>query len=99
MNLPSIHLARPRMKSGKIFVTPAALTALQTAGVSLFVPLLRHLRCDWGDISESDRRQNELALTAGLRILSNYALPKGGSVWIITEWDRSATTILLPDDY
>jgi hypothetical protein len=54
---------------------------------------------DWGDISESDRQQNELALTAGLRILSSYALPNGDRVWLITEWDRSATTILLPDDY
>ncbi len=99
MNLPSIHLARPRLKPGKIFVTPAALTALQSVGISLFEPLLRHIRGDWGDISESDRQQNELALTAGLCILSSYALPNGERVWLITEWDRSATTILLPDDY
>ncbi|MGF6997259.1 hypothetical protein [Paraburkholderia sp. GAS32] len=99
MNLPSIHLARPRLKPGKIFVTPAALKALQSAGISLFDPLLRHIRGDWGDIPESDRQQNELALTAGLRILSSYALPNGRRVWLITEWDRSATTILLPDDY
>jgi hypothetical protein len=99
MNLPSINNAGPRLKLGRIFVTPAALVVLQTADVSVFDLLLRHVRGDWGDISESDRRQNELSVTAGLRVLSSYTLPNRGTVWLITEWDRSATTILLPDDY
>ena len=99
MNLPSIYPARPRLKLGRIFVTPAALAVLQATDVSIFDLLLRHLRGDWGDVSESDRRQNELSVTAGLRVLSSYMLPNGRTVWPITEWDRSATTILLPDDY
>jgi len=99
MNLPSIHHARPRLKLGRIFVTPAALAVLQATDVSIFDLLLRHLRGDWGDISETDRQQNELSLTAGLRILSSYPLRSDCKVWVITEWDRSATTVLLPGDY
>ncbi|MGB8417661.1 hypothetical protein [Paraburkholderia sp.] len=99
MNLPSTTLTGPRLKLGRIFVTPAALTLLQSVEVSGFDLLLRHVRGDWGDISESDRQQNELSLTAGLRVLSSYTLPRAKKVWVITEWDRSSTTILLPDDY
>ncbi len=61
--------------------------------------LKRHSRGDWGNIDDDDNKENELSLTAGFRLLSVYeagGLPK---IWIITEADRSATTILFPDDY
>ncbi len=99
MNLPSPHQAGPRFKPGRIFLTPAALQLLQATGIPFIDLLIRHIRGDWGDISESDRQQNELSLSAGLRLLSSYALPHGERIWIITEWDRTSTTILLPDDY
>lgn len=90
---------RPRFRPGRIFVTPAALEVLRTVGVSPVVLLLRHLSGDWGNLSDSDCQQNELSVDAGLRLLSSYALPVGHTVWVITEWDRSVTTILLPNDY
>lgn len=99
MNLPSIHHPGPRFKLGRIFATPAALLACDTSGVTMFDLLLRHLRGDWGDLPESDRQQNEHALEVGLSLLSSYTLPGGQVVWIITEWDRTITTLLLLSDY
>ena len=61
--------------------------------------LKRHAKGDWGDLCEADKQENELSLKVGLRILSAYekeGLPK---IWIITEADRSATTILFPGEY
>ena len=61
--------------------------------------LTRHRRGDWGNLTDEDKQENELSLKAGYRILSAYeskGLPK---IWIITEADRSATTILFPDEY
>jgi len=99
MNLPSSHSAGPRFRPGRIFITPSALAVLQKSDLSILDLLLRHLRGDWGDISDEDRKQNDLSVIAGLRLLSSYPLPGGGKVWLITERDRSGTTILLPGDY
>ncbi|MGO4281546.1 hypothetical protein [Cupriavidus sp. RAF20_2] len=90
---------RPRLPLGRLLATPAAFNALQTAGVSIFALVNRHARGDWGDVSDEDRQHNDLAAIAGQRVLSDYPLPDGQKVWIITEWDRSATTVLLPEDY
>jgi hypothetical protein len=90
---------RARLTLGRLLATPAALEALRAANLSVSDLLARHLNGDWGDLREEDRRQNDLALETGLRILSSYALPGNAKVWVITEWDRSATTILSPDDY
>ncbi|CAJ3526063.1 MULTISPECIES: hypothetical protein [Burkholderia] len=99
MNQPSVQPAGPRFKLGRIFATPAALEAIADAHTSIIDLLIRHIRGDWGDLSESDRQQNELSIDAGLRLLSSYVLPGGQTVWVITEWDRSSTTFLLPGDY
>lgn len=99
VNQPSVQPAGPRFKLGRIFATPAALEAIADAHVSIIDLLIRHMRGDWGDLSESDRQQNELSIDAGLRLLSSYVLPGGQTVWVITEWDRSSTTFLLPGDY
>ncbi|HDR8993799.1 hypothetical protein [Burkholderia cepacia] len=99
MNLPSTHPATPRFTLGRILATPAAVDVLNHAQVSIIDLLVRHVRGDWGDLSESDRQQNELSVEVGLRILSSYVLPNGQTIWVITEWDRSATTFLLPGDY
>lgn len=62
--------------------------------------LQRHLRGDWGELDEEDVLQNRLSIEHGMRILSAYILPTTGvKVWVITEADRSVTTLLLPEEY
>jgi hypothetical protein len=79
--------------------TPGALDALKEASVGFIPYVIRHLAGDWGDISKKDAAENELSLKEGFRLLSAYGLPTGCKIWIITEADRSATTILLPEEY
>jgi len=75
------------------------LAALQEAGQQPGEFISRHIVGDWGDLSEADRKENHFSLEKGLRILSNYGTATGGRIWIITEADRSATTLLLPEEY
>jgi hypothetical protein len=83
---------------GRIVATPGALEVLAEAGEDPLVLLARHTSGDWGDLDAQDLRENERSLKHGWRILSSY--PVGGkTVWIITEADRSVTTILLPEEY
>lgn len=84
-------------KSGQVVVTPGAMN-LRVQGISLFTYLKRHLTGDWGDLSERDKEENQFSLHRNLRLLSSYNTPLG-KLWIITEADRSSTTILLPDEY
>jgi hypothetical protein len=83
---------------GRVVATLGALRLLEVAGGHAFELLARHATGDWGDLCAFDRRQNEIALREGYRIFSSYKVP-AGRVWIITEADRSITTILLPEDY
>lgn len=99
MELPLPVLARPRLPLGQLMATPAAVAALCAAGVSIFKLLNRHTRGNWGDLSPEDLALNNLAAIAGQRVLSSYLLGNGRKVWVITEWDRSATTVLLPEEY
>ena len=83
---------------GRVVATPGALKVLVEAGEDPLSLLSRHCSGDWGELDHQDRRENELSLKNGYRILSSY--PVGGEkVWIITEADRSVTTILLPEEY
>lgn len=61
--------------------------------------LERHLAGDWGDVCDEDRVANELAIKEGDRLLSVYTKEGLPKIWIITEWDRSATTVLFPEEY
>ena len=89
-----------RFRCGQLVATPAALEALRVAGQSESAFLRRHVSGDWGDALEAeDLRANEQALCDGDRLFSAYWLSTGEKLWIITEWDRSSTTILLPGDY
>ena len=64
------------------------------------VPYLkRHLDGDWGDLCDDDRRSNDAALKSGDRLFSSYQVTRDLKLWIITEWDRSVTTLLLPSEY
>lgn len=84
---------------GRVVATPAALAVLGAADILASDLLLRHQTGDWGDLDEEDRLQNDNALQFGGRLLSSYRLRTGKTVWIITEHDRSITTVLLPEDY
>ena len=85
---------------GQIVATPGALAALEKAGQTPLDFLSRHVRGDWGELDEQDRKENELSLKRGFRLLSSYRLSSGDTkVWVITEADRSVTTLLLPDEY
>lgn len=88
---------KPKFSLGKLYATPGALEALHAAGHPLTVA--RHAQGDWGDLGPEDRAANDEALRTGGRIFSSYDLPGGGRVWVITEADRSSTTVLLPDEY
>jgi len=83
---------------GRVVATPGALELLLEAGGCPFDLLARHEKGDWGELCTFDRRQNEIALRDGYRVLSSYDV-LAGRVWIITEADRSVTTILLPEEY
>jgi hypothetical protein len=88
-----------RFPPGRIVATPGALAALEEAGASPGIFLKRHLTGDWGEVDDHDRRENELSVVQGFRLLSAYTLSNGTKLWIITEADRSATTLLLPSEY
>ena len=82
---------------GQIVITPAARDQLNPEDVTL--GLARHARGDWGDCGEADAQENDLSLKEGFRLLSVYHDRNQAKFWIITEADRSVTTILLPSDY
>ena len=82
---------------GRTMATPTALTLLSPADI--FLALSRHLRGDWGELSDDDRQENELSLREGFRLLSVYRSSKGIRFWVITEADRSSTLVLMPEDY
>jgi hypothetical protein len=84
---------------GRILITPGAAEAFEESGQMPNEFLNRHARGDWGDLSEDDRLENEFSVIEGLRILSAYRTTMDVTVWVITEADRSRTTILLPDEY
>ena len=89
-----------RFALGQTFITPGAEEALLIAGQTAIEFLRRHMSCDWGsELSEEDVQENELSLKEGFRLLSAYRTGKGQKLWIITEADRSATTVLTPDEY
>ena len=83
---------------GRIGATPGALQVLTEAGEDLRLLLARHASGDWGELDEDDRRENKLSLNHGWRVLISYSVG-GNTVWVITEADRSVTTILLPEEY
>jgi hypothetical protein len=90
---------QPRFPLGQLVATPGALAALAESGHSPLEFVRRHQQGDWGEVPEEDRQENEYSVTHGFRLLSAYTLRTGIRMWIITEADRSATTILLPSEY
>jgi hypothetical protein len=96
-------VAPPRIYSkfplGQVVATPGALAALQAVDEEALTYLRRHAQGDWGNLDAEDIAENEFSLSTGFRLLSAYTLKDGTHIWVITEADRSATTVLLPAEY
>lgn len=88
-----------RFPLGQTLSTPGALAALEEAQVRAIDLFARHEVGDWGEMPAEDAAENERSVNGGGRLVSAYTLTTGVKVWVITEGDRSATTILLPSEY
>ena len=82
---------------GQTVITRNAHSQLHPEDV--FLSLRRHAARDWGDVCAADKTENDLSLKEGFRLLSSYKDRNGTKFWVITEGDRSVTTVLLPEDY
>ena len=89
----------PKFSLGQVVATPGALEALEEAGQSPDDFLSRHIRGEWGEVSQDDKQANDDALVNGDRVLSAYRTLRNVRIWIITEADRSSTCVLLPSEY
>ena len=94
-SLPTI----PLFPAGRLVATPGALALLEQVNKSPLEFLSRHLHGDWGDLCQEDKTENELSLKYGFRLLSSYQVTDTETLWVITEADRSVTTLLLPGEY
>lgn len=92
-----IRFKEPQFELGQLCATPNALSQLNQRDID--VALSRHLRCDWGEVCKDDWKANDQALLEDTRLFSVYKADCGEKFWIITEADRSVTTILMPEDY
>ena len=88
-----------RFPLGRVVATPGALRALEKAEQLPAEFLDRHVNGDWGDVTDADKQENEGAVEQGFRILSAYTTSAGDGIWVLTEADRSVTSILLPSEY
>jgi len=95
MNVEAYSIAKFRL--GRIVSTPNALSQLTKDDI--LIGIRRHQAGDWGDVSAQDREANDRALVHRTRLLSAYHAANGTKFWLITDADRSATTVLLPEDY
>ncbi len=86
-----------KFSMGRMVVTSNALASLALEDINL--GLVRHSRCDWGDVCEEDRKVNERGVLEEGMILSSYQSAKGVRFWVITDPGHEVTTVLLPEDY
>lgn len=89
----------PLFPAGQIAATPGVLALLEQVNKSPLEFLSRDLRGDWGDLCQEDKTENELSLKYGFRLMSSYRVTDTEKLWVITEADRSLTTLLLPAEY
>jgi hypothetical protein len=89
-----------RFSLGTIVMTRGIANLVEAGQLNIISLLARHVTGDWGDLDPEDKKSNDAAVKIGDRILSSFCISASiGKVWIITEWDRSYTTVLLPDEY
>lgn len=86
-----------RFPLGQLFATPGVLAEVSAMDISS--ALARHAMADWGELTQDDIDENNRALKEGSRLFSAYCSTSRVKFWIITEWDRSVTTVLLPSEY
>jgi hypothetical protein len=89
----------PKFSLGRIVATPGALKTFEEANQNPFEFIERHQTGDWGELCEEDKRENEFSVRNGFRILSAYRTRNDVKIWVITEADRSVTTLLRPHEY
>ena len=95
--MPHVCVTTPKFPLGQTVITANAKVVLPELDVVL--ALQRHHSGDWGDVDDHDRQMNKDALRSGYRLVSIYQSVRGQKFYIITEWDRSVTTVLMPEDY
>ena len=88
-----------RFPLGRVVATPGALRGLEKAKQLPAAFLDRHVNGDWGDVPDADKHENEVSVEQGFCILSAYTTSAGDRIWVLTDADRSVTTILLPHEY
>ena len=88
-----------KFPAGVSYITPGAEQAIADSGEQVLPYLCAHVAGNWGYVSEADGKHNDEAVKTGGRIHSVYRTKKDKTIWVITEADRSATTILLPEEY
>ncbi|EOE7418613.1 hypothetical protein ACKTMX_006263 [Pseudomonas aeruginosa] len=98
--LPISQTPSRRFAPGQVVMTIGVDDLVQQGRLNPIPYLRRHLNGDWGDLDDYDRRQNDAALKSGEdRLFSSYQVAPSLQLWIITEWDHSVTTLLLPSEY
>ena len=90
---------KPLFGLGQVVITPGAADFCIQRELNAAEFVTRHVTGDFGDMDPEDLEANRNAVKYGDRVFSSYTMEKGGKLWVITEWDRSATTILLPSEY
>ena len=93
------HPDTPLFPVGRLLATPGAVRVLYKLQRTPSEFICRHLQGDWGELDAADIQANQKALVLGKRLLSSYDIGSNQKLWIITEADRSATTLLLPQEY
>lgn len=100
-----MNSVKPKFNLGQVVITQGALAALNASNQTALPFLQRHQSGDWGEVCEEDKKLNDESIAhegnedKQQRVLSCYRTSKNERLWIITEWDRSVTTILLPEEY
>ncbi|MFZ6689301.1 hypothetical protein ACO0K0_16275 [Undibacterium sp. SXout11W] len=84
---------------GQVLTTRGAFDKMTELGISAKDLIFRHVTGDWGDLCESDQQENVKAIHSEAQVFSSYIISTDIKIWIITEADRSSTTLLLPDEY
>ena len=97
--IPNGHPDEPLFRLGTLVATPGALALLSEFSLAPIDFLIRHRQGDWGDLVEHDIEANRVALRCSRRLLSSYRISADRTLWIISEADRSSTTLLLPEEY
>lgn len=92
-------LSNPLFQLGEVVATAGAVQTMKQHNIEPQTLLQRHITGDWGVLCKEDAKSNADAVKHGERILSNYPIADNVRIWVITEWDRSVTTLLLPSEY